>query len=205
MLETCPSLPFERYADDMIVHCKSRAQAEWVRGKIEERLRRCKLRLHPTKTRVVACGRHGPKGLRSFDFLGFTFQPRIAKARNGGLFVSFAPSVSRKAAKALRERARRQWRLPSRTTMTLHEIASMVNPVLKGWIRYFCRFRPSALVSALRNLNLNLRTWVMRKFKRFRGRPHAAMAWLRRIALAEPHLFAHWEIAGLRPTVPAGR
>ena len=205
MLDTCPSLPFERYADDMIVHCKSRAQAEWVRTRIEQRLQLCKLRLHPTKTRVVACGGHGPKGARSFDFLGFTFQPRVAKTKDGRLFVSFGPAVSRKAAKVLRERARREWRLPSRTTMTLHEIASMVNHVLKGWIRYFRRFRPSALVSALGNLNLNLRTWVMRKFKRFRGRPHAAMAWLRRIARAEPQLFAHWEIAGLRPTVPVGR
>jgi RNA-directed DNA polymerase len=89
--------------------------------------------------------------------------------------------------------------------MSLLELAKMINPVLRGWIRYFSRFRPSALVGALRNLNLNLRTWVMRKYKRFKGRPLAAMAWLRRIASSEPRLFAHWEIAGLRPTVPAGR
>ena len=205
MHEMCPELPFERYADDMIVHCRSKAQAEWIRDRIEERLRRCRLQLHPGKTRVVACGLHGPRGARSFDFLGFTFQPRLAKSRSGQIFVSFGPAVSRKAAKSLRAKARRQWRVPSRTRMSLLELAEMINPVLRGWIRYFGRFRPSALVGALRNLNLNLRTWVMRKYKRFKGRPHAAMAWLRRIASSEPRLFAHWEIAGLRPTVPAGR
>lgn len=205
MRRTCPDLPFERYADDVVVHCRSKAQAEWAREQIDARLRQCRLRLHPDKTRVVACGPHGEKGARSFDFLGFTFQPRLARARSGSIFLSFGPAVSNKAAKALRRKARRQWRLPSRTRMSLEELATMVNPVLDGWIRYFYRFRPSKLVNALRNLNLNLRTWVMRKYKRFRGRPHAAMAWLRRIATAEPGLFAHWRISGLKPTVPTGR
>jgi RNA-directed DNA polymerase len=205
MSEMFPGVPFERYADDMIVHCRSKAQAEWMRDRIDARLRQCRLQLHPTKTRVVACGSHGPKGARSFDFLGFSFQPRLAKSDSGALFVSFGPAVSLKAATSLRRRTRRDWRLSSRTMMSLHEVAAMVKPVLGGWIRYFGRFRPSALVSALRFLNLHLRAWVMRKFKRFRKRPHAAMAWLRRIALAEPALFAHWKIAGLQPTVPAGR
>ena len=205
MHETCPDLPFERYADDMIVHCRSEAQAMWVRDRIDARLRQCKLQLHPDKTRVVACGLHGKKGARSFDFLGFTFQPRLAKSRSGQIFVSFGPAVSRKAAKRLRDKARREWRVPSRTRMSLLELAEMINPVLRGWIRYFSRFRPSALVGALRGLNLNLRTWVMRKYKRFKGRPRAAMAWLMRIASAEPELFAHWGIVGLRPTEPAGR
>ena len=205
MLDTCPELPFERYADDMIVHCKSRAQAEWLRGRIKARLRQCKLQLHPGKTRVVACGVHGEKGARSFDFLGFTFQPRLAKSRSGQVFVSFGPAVSRKAAKTLRAKARRQWRIPSRTTMSLQELARMINTVLRGWIRYFGRFRPSALVSALRNLNLSLRRWVMRKYKRFKGRPRAAMQWLVDISRRECGLFAHWKYPSLLPTVKAGR
>jgi len=206
MRETCPSVPFERYADDVIVHCRSEKQARWLRARIDARLRRCGLRLHPEKTRIVCCDvRDGRRRVASFDFLGFTFRPRLARARSGQIFVTFGPAISRKAAKGLRETVRRVWHLPTRTSMSLEELVKMMNPVLEGWIRYYGRFRRSALVHALRNLNQSLQLWVMRKYKRFKRRPRAAMAWLRRVALAEPGLFAHWEIAGLIPTVVAGR
>ena len=205
MQETCPDLPFERYADDMIVHCRSEAQARWIREQIDARLRRCGLELHPEKTRIVCCDVADRGRVTSFDFLGFTFRPRAARARNGQIFATFGPAISRKAAKGLRDTIRRGWRLPSRTPMSLEELAKMINPVLRGWIRYYGRFRPSALVSVLRGLNLSLRLWAMRKFKRFKRRPRAAMAWLCRIARTERGYFAHWEIAGLTPTAVAGR
>ncbi len=205
MLETCPDVPFERYADDIVVHCRSEAQAREMLKRIDTRIRRCGLELHPEKTRVVCCNVADRERVSSFDFLGFTFRPRLAKAKAGALFVSFGPAISRKAARGLRETARREWRLPTRTRMSIAELAKMMNPVLRGWIRYYGRFRPTALVSVLRNLNLSLRLWTMRKYKRFKRRPRAAMAWLRRIALAEPGLFAHWEIGGLIPTAVVER
>ncbi|PRQ09549.1 group II intron reverse transcriptase/maturase [Enhygromyxa salina] len=207
MLETFPGVPFERYADDILVHCQSKGQAEWMLQRIQERLERCRLELHPGKTRIVGCkpGTWSRSEVRSFDFLGFTFQPRLAKARTGQIFVSFSPAISGKAARRVRQTMRRSWRLPRRTRMTLEELAAFINPVLRGWIRYYGRFRPSALVSVLRGLNVALRQWVMRKYKRFRRRPKKAMAWLQRIAERTPGLFVHWEIAGLLPTVTAGR
>jgi len=202
LLEQCPSVPFERYADDMIVHCKSEAQAKWVREKIEARLERCGLQLHPEKTRIVCCDVRGDRRrVESFDFLGFTFGPRLGRSKTGQIFPTYSPAISRKAAKGLRRKIRRHWRLPTRTGMSLDEIANIMNPVLRGWIQYYGRFRRSSLVAVLRNLNLSLRLWVMRKYKRFKRRPRAAMMWLRRIAEKEPGFFAHWEIAGLRPTV----
>lgn len=205
LYEQCPDVPFERYADDMVVHCRSEAQANWVRSKIEARLRRCGLELHPEKTRVVCCDVRGDRSrTEKFDFLGFGFGPRLARSRTGQIFLTFSPAISRKAAKGVRRKVRRQWRLPTRTGMSLDEIAAMVNPVLRGWIQYYGRYRRSALVAVFRSINLSLRLWVMRKFKRFKRRPQAAMGWLKRIAEKEPGFFAHWEIAGLRPTV-AGR
>jgi RNA-directed DNA polymerase len=120
---------------------------------------------------------------KSFDFLGFTFQPRVAKSRKGQIFVTFGPAISGKAAKSLRASMRRTWRVPKRTEMSLNELAQKVNPALRGWIRYYGRFRPSELVSVFRGINLSLRLWVMRKYKRFKRRPRAAMAWLRGIAV----------------------
>ena len=89
--------------------------------------------------------------------------------------------------------------------MELNEIASLANPVLWGWINYYGRFRPSALVAVFRTLNLSLRRWVMRKYKRFKGRPRAAMRWLADIAQRDRELFAHWKYPSLLPTVVAGR
>jgi RNA-directed DNA polymerase len=206
LLEKCPDVPFERYADDMIVHCWSERQAIWMRAQIGERLKRCGLQLHPDKTRIVCCDvRPGRSRSECFDFLGFTFRKRLARARSGQLFVTYGPAISRKAAKGLRATIRRTWRLPARTSMNLQELAKMMNPAIRGWIRYYGRFRRSALVSALRTINPSLRLWVMRKYKRFKHRPLAAAAWLQRIARVEPGLLAHWEIGGLLPTARAGR
>jgi RNA-directed DNA polymerase len=205
MHENHPDVPFERYADDGIVHCRSESQAHWMRAQIDARLRRCRLELHPEKTRIVCCEVADRSRVASFDFLGFTFRPRSARARSGAIFVSFGPAISRNAAKGLRETVRRQWRLPRRTDLSLDELARMMNPALRGWIRYYGRFRRSALASVFRQLNMSLCRWTMRKYKRFKRRPRAAMAWLRRIALAQPGFFAHWELSGLIPTVKTGR
>jgi RNA-directed DNA polymerase len=168
MLECFADVPFERYADDILLHCRSKAEAERMR-RIAERLQRCGLQLHPEKARIVCCRPNiAAEETKSFDFLGFTFQPRVAKARNGQIFVTFSPAISGKAAKSLRATMRRTWRVPKRTEMSLNELAQKVNPALRGWIRYYGRFRPSELVPVFRGINLALRLGVLRKYKRFK-------------------------------------
>ncbi len=80
MAENFAGVPFERYADDIVVHCRSKVQAEFMRDQIDQRVQQCGLQLHPQKTRVVSCRLNKPSSAaKSFDFLGFTFQPRVAK------------------------------------------------------------------------------------------------------------------------------
>src|SRR5690606_24215012 len=55
MRQEYPGIPFERYADDAVVHCKTEKQALFIRDKIDQRLKRCKLELHPEKTKIVYC------------------------------------------------------------------------------------------------------------------------------------------------------
>jgi RNA-directed DNA polymerase len=204
MGEEHADVPFERYADDIVVHCRTKEQAEGMQSGIEERLRRCRLQLHSEKTRVVCCDPKTEAQYKQFDFLGFRFQPRLAKSKVGAIFATFSPAISPKAAQGVRETIRRVWRLPQRTEMSLNDLAELMNPALVGWINYYGKFRASALVSVFRRINMALRLWAMRKYKRYKGRPQKAMTWLRDIALRDRGLIAHWKIAGLTPTV-AGR
>ena len=204
MREEHSEVPFERYADDVIVHCRTREQAEGMKRRIEERLRRCRLQLHPLKTRVVCCDPRMKRQPKHFDFLGYRFRPRLAKSRAGVIFTTFSPAISPSAAKRIRQTIRRIWRLPRRTQMDLNELAELMNPAIVGWTQYYGKYRPSALVSVFRWINMALRLWAMRKYKRFKGRPNKAMSWLRDIAIRDRGLLEHWRTAGLIPTV-AGR
>lgn len=195
-----PQTPFERYADDAIVHCRTEAEAKRLRKAIEERLAACRLKLHPSKTKIVYCKDEDRKGTYSdekFDFLGYTFRARRSKNRWGKYFINFSPAVSDEAAKRVR-REIRNWRIPMRSDKTLEDISRMFNPILCGWINYYGRYYKSALYPMLRPFNRKLARWATRKYKKLRGHRRRADYWLGRIARREPHLFAHWKM-GLLP------
>jgi RNA-directed DNA polymerase len=194
-----PKVHFERYADDIVVHCRSRQQLEWVRARIEKRLALCKLSLHPEKTKVVYCkdaNRVESWDCTSFDFLGYTFRPRSARDKKGRLFVSFSPAISSKAACSIRQSVRREWRLTTRVQYSLNDLARRLNPIIAGWINYYGRFRRSELHSVLDHINTALAGWAMRKYKRLYRRRTRAHAWLKGVARREPRLFAHWQYQG---------
>lgn len=202
MQRNFPSVPFERYADDSLVHCKSREQAEAVLSAIRSRLAECGLELHEAKTRIVYCkddDRRGEYKHVAFDFLGYTFQPRRAKNRFGKFFVSFLPAISSRAAKAIRATIR-SWRMAStRNNQRLEDLAELCNPSVRGWMNYYGRYYRSKCVTVLRHLNEALCRWVQRKYKdRFRRKERAAMHWLGRIARRDPKLMVLWQL-GVRP------
>lgn len=195
-----PEIPFERYADDGICHCKTLAQAQELRAALERRFAECHLELHPQKTQVVYCkddDRRGTYPDHSFDFLGYTFRPRRSKNRWGKFFISFTPAVSNKAAKAMRTKLR-SWALHSRSDKSLEDLARMFNPVVQGWINYYASFYKSALYPTLRHLDLVLARWAVRKYKKLRGHLRRARHWLTRVAQTRPRLFAHWKL--VQPT-----
>lgn len=196
-----PGIPFERYADAILVHCRNEGQARAVLAAIRARFEQCGLELHPEKTRIVYCkddDRPGDFEHIKFDFLGYTFQPRRAKNRWGKFFVSFLPAISTKAAKAIRKTIR-EWRMAStRNNQRLEDLARLVNPSVRGWMNYYGRFYRSKCVQVLRHLNRALGAWVRRKYKRFRRRERASMHWLGRIAQRDPTLFVLWQF-GVKP------
>ena len=198
MAENFPYLPFERYADDIVVHCRSKAQAKFIRRQIEERLRRCKLEAHPEKTKIVYCkddDRHGSHEHERFDFLGYTFRPRPSKNRRGKFFVNFSPAMSNKAAKAARATIR-SWRIQCRSDKSLDDIARMFRANLSGWLSYYGKYYKSGMYPTFRAFNRRLVRWAQRKYKRYRHQRRATH-WLRRIAKREPQLFPHWQLGVL--------
>ena len=205
MARQYPQLPFERYADDAIVHCRTRGEAEEVWKAVAERFEQCRLELHPEKTKIVYCkdeNRRGTDPNRKFDFLGYTFRPRESKSRRGKFFVNFSPAISDRAAKALRDEIR-SWRLQSRSNKSIQDLSRMFNPILRGWLQYYGRYYRSAAYQAIRQLDRALARWASQKYKRLRGRPRRAAQWIARICRRDPALFAHWQMAQRGPIVGA--
>jgi RNA-directed DNA polymerase len=190
-----PELPWCRYADDGLVHCRTLKEAEAIKAALQKRLAECGLEMHPTKTRIIYCKDRDRKGRypnTSFDFLGYTFRPREARDRKcNRAFLSFTPAVSSAALKNMRQKIR-ELNFRSRTQMELGDIARQLNPILRGWIEYYGRYRPSELRSLYRHVNKTLVTWAMRKYKRLRRHRTRAAKWLEGFAESGPRLLVYW-------------
>lgn len=191
-----PHVPFERYADDMVCHCRTESQARKLLADLNERLGDCGLELHSEKTKIVYCKDEDRKGdypVKKFDFLGYTFRPRLSRNRRGKFFVNFSPAISNKAAKAIRKKIR-SWSWQLRPGDTLEDLARECNSIIRGWIYYYGRYYPSAMRRIFEHINWRLVRWATCKYKKLRGRQRKAKIWLKRIALRQPNLFVHWRI-----------
>ncbi len=201
MRKNFPEVQFERYADDVVCHCISESEAKRLRVAIEGRLGECHLELHPEKTKIVFCkeqSRQGDYPVYSFDFLGFTFRPRLAKNKYGKFFVGFLPAISNKAAKSIKDEMRK-WRIHRRSDKSLEDLSRMINPKIRGWVNYYAKFFKSGMFRISQVLNRMITKWAMRKLKNIRGQQRKATHWLGRVAERKPQLFAHWQILKMRP------
>ncbi|WP_250147177.1 group II intron reverse transcriptase/maturase [Wolbachia endosymbiont of Rhagoletis cerasi] len=152
MKQNYPTVPFERYVDDAIVHCRTKRQAGFMKVMIEERLAKCKLKLHPEKTQIVYSKDDDRKEQfpkQSFDFLGYTFRPRVAKNKMRNYFISFLPAISNKAKKKIKKTIK-SWRIHRITWTTLEEISKKIDPIVRGWFQYYGRFYKSEMYPSLR-------------------------------------------------------
>jgi RNA-directed DNA polymerase len=194
MAREFPDCPFERYADDAIAHCRSRREAEAVLARLVARMKEVGLTLHPDKTRIVYCkdsNRRGEHEHTSFTFLGYAFRPRQARSKTGVIFTSFLPAISPEALSA-KSRVLRTLRIHRRTGLTLDELARWLNPIIAGWMHYYGRYRRSAMRPLLQRINLYLRRWTARKYKRLR--PYKRFTrWRTGLLTREPGLFIHWQ------------
>jgi RNA-directed DNA polymerase len=197
LLREFPTVRFERFADDAVVHCVTERQAHQVREAIERRLGSVGLQLHPDKTRIVYCKddrRRLDYGQVTFTFCGYAFRPRktydrVGKRSRTGFLPAVAPGkltdMSRKIA---------SWSLHRRTTRSLESLAEEVNPALRGWLNYFTVFYPSAVNPIGKRVDRHLMRWARRKYKRLERSEKRARDWLTGVRTRAPGLFAHWAL-----------
>jgi hypothetical protein len=196
MTRNHPRIPFERYADDAICHCKSAEDAQALWSALADRFAACKLVLHPEKTKIVYCkdaNRRGEFPNHSFDFLGFSFRARKTMW-NGNLHAhGFMPAASPKALKAI-SRTIRRWTLHHHSDKSLQSLAETYNPYIQGWINYYGHFYRTQMRSTLKRIDVYVIRWARRKYKRLRHQTKGARDWFDRLRRANPTLLAHWQL-----------
>ena len=192
--ETFPNNPFERYADDAIVHCQTEEEAQAMMVAISERMGQCKLELHPKKTKIVYCkddNRKEEAEHTSFDFLSYTFRMRTAKTKRGKLFNGFNPAISAKASSRIRNEIR-SWNLHRRSDLSIFDISNRYKAILRGWTNYYCKFNKTVFWPILKQFNQILVNWANRKYKKLHNRKKRLFRWMKLMAEVYPKLFHHW-------------
>ena len=202
MRRQLPRLEFCRYADDGLIHCKSWLQAQYVKERLIQRLKECGLELNESKTSSVYCKdklRKADHPVISFDFLGYTFRPRLSYiSKRKEYFINFSPAVSRKSIKAISQEMKR-WKINLRSSQELEDFAKIYNPILRGWWQYYGHFYKSAMTVVFNQLNRMLVKWAKKKYRKLRNSKTQASKWLTKIARGRKDLFFHWEM-GIYPS-----
>jgi len=194
-----PTIAFVRYADDVVVHCQSEEQAQEVLQGIRVRLQECHLSMNETKTKIVYCKDYRKKEKKEygnkFDFLGFSFQPRMYRSvrDSGKVFLGYGCEMSQKViTKVVTEWKQKKWHRQS--DLSLQDIATRINTQMRGIINYFGKINSIGLHKLIRQFHFQLAKWTMNKYKRFRGRYGKAYTWLKEIKNSYPTMFYHWTV-----------
>lgn len=199
-----PTTPFERYADDIVIHCVNIKEALRLLEKVRQRFKDCKLELNQEKSKIVYCRnnqkRQPPFKVRyqKFDFLGYTFKPRAVKER-GKIKLGFSPAISQKSrtriANELKTMDFHRW-----VHFPISRIAELLKLKIRGWINYYGKFRMSEMRKVFRLLHKRLVKWIRNKYRRYRKQRWGnAYKYLQSLSRSYPNLFEHWQYEGFRP------
>lgn len=193
-----PQCPFERYADDIVVHCSSKAEAEQVLERLKVRMEEYELTLHPDKTRIVYCRKEQGKSNEdndneSFTFLSYNFQPRTKPDIFGRkkTYTEFSGAISNEAKTTIKEEIRGiLW--PRWSVKTLEWFAEKLNPKIRGWINYYTRYNRREALNVFNYLNELIRKWTKNKYK-LRSCESVYVKY-KMIQAENTELFYHWKL-----------
>jgi hypothetical protein len=191
------NVKYERYADDAIIHCRTKIQADWLLNSLHERMAECHLELHPEKTKIVYCRdyrRQKKHKIVKFDFLSYSFQPRSSKShKTGNLFQGYGCAISISSRKKIAEKIAISLE-KCKSCRSIVGIARRLNPQIRGWLNYYGKFRMWEMHSVFRLLHTRLVRWARRKYKRYKNSICRAYGWLNSVKKQFPYLFYHWKL-----------
>jgi group II intron reverse transcriptase/maturase len=194
---TDSSVKIVRYADDAILHCNSKTHAEQTLSKVQQRVETCGLELHPDKTKIVYCRDHRRKGnhdIVKFDFLGYSFQPRTALSKKtGNLFLGYDCAISISSRKRIADKLE-ELDIVNLSFKSIVGIAQSLNPIIRGWVNYYGKFKRYELSKVFQLLHRRLVCWARKRYKRYRTSLNRAYRWLNRVRKQFPYLFYHWQM-----------
>ena len=180
--------PFERYADDIVVHCKTERQALYLLKEIKLRLAQCKLHVHDEKTKIVNIrGASEKKYKKSFDFLGFTIQPHYTRVKGNVQRILPRSVISKRSVRSVLDKFKRI----HKRRVSVEVLAQELNPIIRGVMNYYCKFWSYHTQSLWRQLNKRLQKWVKWEKGLYID---ASIVWLKNKYRHRPNLFAHWKL-----------
>ncbi len=189
---------FSRYADDIIVHCKSKVHAEQMLQAIQQRMESVGLELHPQKTKIVYCRDYRRKEKYptvKFDFLGYSFQPRTAFSKKlGKLFIGYDCAISISSRKRIADKLE-ALNVNKLSFKSIVGVAQFLNPMIRGWVHYYGKFKMFELTKVFRLLSMRLVWWARKRYKRYKTSIRKAYKWLASIRKQFPTLFYHWNFS----------
>ncbi len=195
---TDKSVEFTRYADDVIIHCKSLVHAEQILKKVHRRMESVGLELHPKKTKIVYCRdfrRKGKYQTVKFDFLGYSFQPRTAYSKKTKkLFIGYDCAISISSRKRIADKLE-ELNVKKLSFKSIVGVAQYLNPMIRGWVHYYGRFKMYELTKVFRLLSQRLVWWARKRYKRYKTSIRKAYKWLAKVRRQYPALFYHWNFS----------
>lgn len=195
--QTHSAVRYVRYADDAVLHCKSKVQADYVLRNLRKRMKQCGLELHPEKTRLVYCKdyrRQEQHESVKFDFLGYSFQPRTAKSkRDGSLYLGFDCAISISSKKRIAA-TMKVLDIEHLTHKSIVGVAQFLEPYIRGWVNYYGKFRLWEMNPLFQLLRRRLVMWARKRYKRYKTSVNRAYRWLERVKDQYPSLFYQWRL-----------
>ena len=190
-----PKVEYVRYADDAILHCRTKTEAEQTLTALDERMKACGLELHPEKTKQVYCRdyrRQDTYETVKFDFLGYSFQPRSTKSKQTGkLFLGFDCAISISSKKRIADKLE-DLKIDRLNFKSIVGVALYLEPFIRGWINYYGKYRITELKPVFLLLRQRLVWWARKRYKRYKTNMVKAYRWLDRVQKQFPNLFYQW-------------
>jgi len=195
---TDKNVRFARYADDAIIHCKSKAHAEHILRKTHERMESVGLELHPEKTKIVYCRDYRRKGtypVVKLDFLGYSFQPRSAfSKKTRKMFLGYDCAISISSRKRIADKLE-EINVNKLSFKSIVGVAQYLNPMIRGWVHYYGKFKRYELTKVFRLLSVRLVWWARRRYKRYKTSIRKGYKWLATVRKQFPTLFYYWQFS----------